>query len=229
MRGSAGHPRFRTTPSGLTTLFQLDAAPPLSVNIVSILDEAPAPAASSVTFVLEGRALIAHAERLLRAVPLAQQRAAQRRGALQKRGVVALAVGWDKPGRSVDHVLNIAVEIHLVARAAMVDALMEHQRRARLTADNLANGPVLVHAARHGNGAVVAAGDHDHVAHIRLRLIRQEVADAQLHQGRRGCQFTELVDAGAVLVVAAALEARRHDGAPTALQNKVIAKQRPRL
>src|SRR5438132_7919200 len=120
------------------------------------------------TLVLEWRALVARAEGFFGPGPLAEEGAAERRGTRKEVRVIAHAVGGDQPGRGVDHVDDEAVMIHLVACAAVEDALMEEERIAGLAENHVANRELLLaRRLRERYRAVVAAGNHDHVAHVR--------------------------------------------------------------
>ena len=55
----------------------------------------------------------------------------------------------------------------------------------------------------------MAARDHHHVAHVRLGLVGEEVADAELHERRGRAELAELVRTGAVLVPLSAGESGR--------------------
>ena len=83
---------------------------------------------------------------------------------------------------------SVAVEIARVAAGTVEHALVKQQRGAGLAAHNVADGQVVVvglDLARQLEGGVVAAGDHHHIAHIRVGLIGQEVSNTQLNEGSR--------------------------------------------
>ena len=71
---------------------------------------------------------------------------------------------------------------------------------------------------------VMAAGNHHHIAHSIFRLIRQIVADAQLHDGGLGCcQPAKFIHTRAILMVTTRLGVGRLDRGPRALYDEVIA------
>jgi hypothetical protein len=127
------------------------------------------PAPYRPPLVIKWRARVAHAERLLGALPIAKQCPPQRRGALQERRVIVCAVRRNEPRRRIDDMQCVAVEVHQVAAEAVVDTLVEQQRVARLAADNVAGRQVSSlsnKAGREWQCGVVAAGEHNHVAHV---------------------------------------------------------------
>ncbi len=159
---------------------------------------------------------------------IAHQRAAQGCRLGEENGVGREAVGAAQPGRTVDIVNIVAVEVLVVGHGRVPDTVVEEQGSPSAAEDVVLDGrDVQLRAFVGGqeDGAAVAARDHHHVAHELARLVGEAIGGAELEQGRGVADIAKFVDAGAVLMPADAfgVGVGGLPGTPRGLQNELVA------